>query len=72
MIGDNNWISTGCLVMHSVTTTEGCVFGARSILTRRMSYEPYCLYGGNPLHILSRNVMKDRHNHLVKEYQYKK
>jgi len=55
-IGDYNWISTQSVVLHSVETPHHCYFGLRSVITRSGDYESYCLYGGSPLRVLSRNV----------------
>lgn len=57
-IGDNNWTGMQCLIMPGVDTPEHCVFGARSIVTRGYNYEPYCLYGGSPIHLLKRGVQR--------------
>jgi len=59
LIGNYNWLGTGCSIMHSVDTPERCIFGMGSILTRGSKYESYCLHGGNPLQILKRDVMRD-------------
>lgn len=58
-IGDYNWFSTQCYIMHSVTTPERCIFGARSMVTHSRKYESYCIHGGSPIGVLSRNVMRD-------------
>jgi len=68
-IGANNWFSTQCMIMHSVETPERCIFGARSIITRGGKYESYCLHGGNPLHVLSRNVMRIYGEDQITEYK---
>lgn len=57
-IGPYNWFATQCKVMHSVTTPERCVFGMGSVLTRGAKYESYCVHGGSPIRVLSRNVMR--------------
>lgn len=44
--------------MHSVTTPERCIFGMGSVLTRGAKYESYCVHGGSPIRVLSRNVMR--------------
>lgn len=56
-IGDNNWFGTQCLVMHSVKTPDYCIFGARSVVTRG-NYESYCVHGGSPIRVLTRNVKR--------------
>lgn len=67
-IGEYNWFATQCYVMHSVKTPERCIFGARSVVTRGGQFESYCVHGGSPLHVLSRNVMRDYDNDLIKDY----
>lgn len=57
-IGDFNWFGTQSLIMHSVETPERCIFGARSVVTRGGKYEPYCVHGGSPIRVLSRNIMR--------------
>lgn len=57
-IGDNNWIGTGVMVMPGVTTPKRCIFGAKTIVTRGGNYESYCIHGGVPIGILSRNIMR--------------
>lgn len=61
-IGSNNWISTNCMVMYGVHTPDYCIFAARSVLTRNVKYESRCLYGGSPIHVLTRNVVRDYNN----------
>lgn len=68
-IGKNNWFGTQCLVMHSVTTPEFCIFGARSILTRGGRYESYCVHGGSPIKVLSRNVARIIGQDRIKKYK---
>lgn len=55
-IGDNNWISSQCFVMHSVQTPHRVIFGARTLVTRSNQYQPYCVYGGSPIRELVNNV----------------
>lgn len=64
LIGDYNWFSTQCYILHSVHTPERCVFGARSVLTRGENYASYCVHGGCPVKILSRNVICDMNKKL--------
>ena len=67
-IGEYNWFSTQCMIMHSVETPEHCIFGARSIVTRKEKYESYCVYGGDPLRILSRDTKRIPDQDVVVEY----
>jgi len=68
-IGDYNWFSTQSMIMHSVETPERCIFGARSIVTRGCQFEPYCVHGGNPLHVLARNTMRIIGQDQITEYK---
>lgn len=55
-IGAYNWLGMQCIVMPGTKTPEHCIFGLRSIITRNAPTESYCIHGGNPLHILRKNV----------------
>ena len=67
-IGDANWFGTQCIIMHSVKTPERCIFGMRSVVTRGGHYESYCVHGGSPIRILSRNVMRIYGQDKISEY----
>ena len=68
IIGDYNWFGLQCYVMHGVHTPERCIFGARSIVTRGGQFEPYCVHGGSPIRVLSRNVMRDYNHDRIMDY----
>lgn len=68
VIGDYNWFATQCYIMHGVQTPERCIFGARSMVTRGGKYESYCVHGGSPVHVLSRNVMRDYDHDQITDY----
>ena len=68
-IGDYNWFSTQCMIMHSVETPEHCIFGARSVITRGGQFESYCVHGGSPLHVLSRNIKRIYGQDQITEYK---
>lgn len=57
-IGDYNWFGMQCKVMHSVETPERCIFGMGSVVGRGCKFESYCVHGGSPLRVLTRNVMR--------------
>lgn len=61
-IGDCNWFGTECKIMHSVKTPERCIFGMGTIVTRGCEMKPFCVMGGNPVRVLSENVIRD-YNH---------
>ncbi|MFI3242837.1 MAG: hypothetical protein R3Y56_01125 [Akkermansia sp.] len=67
-IGDYNWFGNQCVVMHSVTTPERCIFGLRSVITRGGKYESYAVHGGSPAKLLTRGVMRDYDNDYVEDY----
>lgn len=67
-IGDNNWLGLQCVMMPGVTTPERCIFGARTVITRGGNYEPYCVHGGSPVRVLSRNVMRIIGQDQIKDY----
>ena len=67
-IGDYNWFGLQCYIMHGVHTPERCIFGARSVVTRGGQFESYCVHGGSPIRVLSKNVMRDYDNDLVTDY----
>ena len=67
-IGDYNWFGTQCLIMHSVITPERCIFGARSVIARGCTFESYCVHGGSPLHVLTRNVMRRYGEDQITDY----
>ncbi len=63
-IGDYNWFGNKCTIMHSVTTPERCIYGMSSILTRGNISESYCVHAGNPLKVVTRDVMRDYDNDI--------
>lgn len=67
-IGENNWFAMNCLVMPGVTTPVHCIFAARTIVTRGGQYESYCVHGGSPVGVLSRNVMRIIGQDAIKDY----
>ncbi len=68
IIGDYNWFGAQCKVMHSVTTPERCIFGMGSVLNRGGEYESYCLHGGSPIKVLSRDVMRVYGQDFIESY----
>lgn len=70
VIGNYNWFTTQCFIMHGVCTPERCIFGARSVVTRSGQFESYCVHGGSPVRVLGRNVMRDFDNDLITDYTF--
>lgn len=67
-IGDDNWFATQCKVMHSVTTPKRCIFAMGSLITKSSTMESYCVHGGSPIKILSRDVMLDYDHYMIDDY----
>lgn len=68
-IGDYNWFGTNAIILPGVVTPERVICGLGSIVTRNISWESWCLYGGNPLHKLKDNIYRDN-NDDRDEYVY--
>lgn len=58
-IGKYNWISSNCVILPGVVTSERVIVAMGTTLIRNFNYEPYCMYGGNPIHLLRSNVYRD-------------
>lgn len=58
-IGAYNWFATKCIVTPFTVTPERCIFGMNTLITKTCVKESYCVMGGSPVRILSRNVMRD-------------
>ena len=59
IIGDYNWFGAQCKIMHSTVTPEHCIFGMGSVVTRGCEKKSYCVMGGNPVRVLTENVIRD-------------
>ena len=69
MIGDFNWFSQGCLVLHSVNTADYSIFAARSVITRNCKTEMYTVHAGNPVHPVIKDVKLDFNHYMVDDYE---
>lgn len=67
-IGNDNWFAAQCKVLHSVSTPQRCIFAFGSIITKSNSFEPFCVHGGNPIRILSHDVMLDYNHYMIDNY----
>ena len=67
-IGDNNWFSSYCMILHSVETPDNVVFGTHSIIKGK-HFSSSCVYGGNPLRIIKRGVMRIVGQDTIEEYK---
>ena len=68
IIGDYNWFAADCKVLHSVVTPEHCIFGLGTIVTKGKHFTPFCVHGGSPLRILSKDVKLDYNHYMVESY----
>jgi acetyltransferase-like isoleucine patch superfamily enzyme len=60
IIGNDNWISTNCLVLSGVKTPNKCIFSARSVLNKDYSSFPsYSLFAGVPATLKKTGVWRD-------------
>jgi putative colanic acid biosynthesis acetyltransferase WcaF len=50
VIGDDVWIAAEAFVAPGVTVPDGCVIGARAVVSGKL--EPWTIYAGNPARIL--------------------
>ena len=58
-IGDYNWFGTQCKIMHSTITPERCIWGMNTVVTRNCIKKPYCVMGGEPVKVLTENVIRN-------------
>jgi acetyltransferase-like isoleucine patch superfamily enzyme len=59
-IGDNNWITTRCIVMKGTKTRDYCIFGAGSVLNKDYTHYPtHSLLAGSPLEVKGTNIWRD-------------
>lgn len=60
IIGNDNWISTNCLVLSGAKTPDKCIFAARSVLNRDYrSFPPYSFFAGVPTVLKKTGVWRD-------------
>jgi len=54
LIEDDVWIGSNCVILDGAKLRQGCVVAAGSIV--RTTLEPYALYAGHPLELVSRRI----------------
>ena len=65
VIGDNNWIASGCKIMQNTKTPANAVVAANSVLNRDYTdLGRNVLIGGTPAKLLKKEVYWDRHDDL--------
>lgn len=55
IIGDRVWVCSDATVMKGVQIASDCVVACNSLVTKSLE-EPNTIYGGNPAHVLKRNI----------------
>ncbi|KHT61658.1 hypothetical protein RJ45_21915 [Photobacterium gaetbulicola] len=58
-LGKNNWFANGTLVLKNTETADFCIFGARSILSKKFDVEPYSLLVGSPPKVVKTGIYRD-------------
>lgn len=56
------------MILHSVETPNNVVFGTHSII-KGNHFNPSCVYAGNPLRIVKRDVMRIIGQDTIEEYK---
>jgi acetyltransferase-like isoleucine patch superfamily enzyme len=54
-IGSSVWLANGVLVLKGAVIPDGCVVGARSVVTAEFS-EPNAVYVGHPARLVRSNI----------------
>jgi acetyltransferase-like isoleucine patch superfamily enzyme len=54
IIGTDVWIGARVTILRGARVENGCVIAANTLITRHVKMEPYGVYGGNPIRLLSR------------------
>lgn len=58
-IGNHVWLAKDCFVFKGVYLADGCLVGARSLVTKKFT-EPCCAIAGNPAHLIKTGVKWDK------------
>lgn len=65
IIGNNNWIASGCKIMQNAKTQANAVVAANSVLNRDYTdLGRNILIGGTPARLLKKDVYWDRYDDL--------
>ena len=59
ILGRNNWFATQVMIMSGTRTPDFCVFGARTILTKKIDVPEYSVLAGSPIRIIRSGVYRD-------------
>jgi putative colanic acid biosynthesis acetyltransferase WcaF len=58
-VGAKAWVCTEAFIGPGVTLADGCVLGARAVLTRTPQDGPWHVYAGNPARLIKKRVIRD-------------
>ena len=58
-IGDYCWISTNSIILPGVRMPGRVICALGSLVTRGVTYESWCMYGGSPISKLKDNIYRD-------------
>ena len=56
LIGNHCWLGDEVFVLKGSRIADGCIVGARSVVTSSCVNEPNCILGGTPAKILKKNI----------------
>lgn len=57
--GKNNWFANGVLILKNTITPDFCIFGARTVLTKKITADPYSVLVGTPPKVVATGVYRD-------------
>lgn len=67
VIGDDNWITTKCIVLSGVKTPNKCVIATNSLLNKDYSnYPEYSLFAGIPAKHIKTGIWRDINDNNIK------
>ena len=58
-IGSNVWIGYQALILKGSRVEDGCVIGAKSVVTKSMKTKANCLIAGNPARVIRTGITWD-------------
>lgn len=59
IIGKENWLGSGCLILKGAWTNDNVILGARSVLSKKLESEPNCIAVGTPPKVVKKGVYRD-------------
>ena len=59
ILGNNNWFATHVMILAGTKTPAFSIFGARSVLTKKIEVPEYSLLVGNPVRLIKSGIYRD-------------